>query len=220
MKLNFAYPATGAQKTIEVDDDKKLSHVYDKRIAQEVVLDFLGGEFTGYVAKITGGHDKQGFAMRQGVLAASRVSLLLPIGLGNRRGRKGERARKAVRGCIVAHDVAVLHLVIVKKGPSEISGLTDRVVPRRLGPKRASNIRKLFLLSKGDDVRKYVVKRTINKDGKTRPKIKAPKIQRLVTPQRLQHKRQIIAAKKQRHVRAAESAKAYADMLSNRKVQA
>lgn len=44
--------------------------------------------------------------------------------------------------------------------------MTDHTVPRRLGPKRASRIRKLFNLSKEDDVRQYVVRRPLNKEGK------------------------------------------------------
>ncbi len=35
-------------------------------------------------------------------------------------------------------------------------GLTDEEKPRLRGPKRASKIRKLFNLTKDDDVRKYV----------------------------------------------------------------
>merc|ERR1712183_1264253 len=77
-------------------------------------------------------------------------------------------------------------LVIVKKGAEDIPGLTDESKPRRLGPKRASNIRKLFNLEKKDDVRKFVVRR-VCKEGKK--KTKAPKIQRLVTPSMLQRKR-------------------------------
>ena len=51
-------------------------------------------------------------------------------------------------------------------GEQEIPGLTDTTVPRRLGPKRASKIRKLFNLTKEDDVRQYVVRRPItSKDG-------------------------------------------------------
>lgn len=53
----------------------------------------------------------------------------------------------------------------------EIPGLTDGNVPRRLGPKRASKIRKLFNLSKEDDVRRYVVKRLLPaKEGKENAK--------------------------------------------------
>lgn len=49
----------------------------------------------------------------------------------------------------------------------EIPGLTDTSVPSRKGPKRASNIRKLFNLAKDDDVRRYVIKRPLPvKEGK------------------------------------------------------
>ncbi|RRT44013.1 hypothetical protein B296_00028219 [Ensete ventricosum] len=53
-------------------------------------------------------------------------------------------------------DLSVLNLVIVKKGENDLPGLTDIEKPRMRGPKRASKIRKLFNLSKEDDVRKYV----------------------------------------------------------------
>ena len=53
---------------------------YDKRLAQEVVGDHLGDEFKGYVFKIMGGCDKQGFPMKQGVLTQGRVRLLMHRG--------------------------------------------------------------------------------------------------------------------------------------------
>ncbi|MBO8666473.1 hypothetical protein INO76_15705, partial [Staphylococcus aureus] len=86
--------------------------------------------------------------------------------------------RKSVRGCIVDSNLSVLSLVVVKKGEKDIAGLTDTNVPRRLGPKRANKIRKLFNLQKEDDVRKYVIKRPLPlKEGKTKQHFKAPKIQ-------------------------------------------
>ena len=57
--------------------------------------------------------------------------------------------------------LSVLNLVIVKKGEKDIPGLTDSTVLYRLGPKRASRIRKLFNLSKEDDVRQYVVQKPL-----------------------------------------------------------
>ncbi|KAH6568990.1 hypothetical protein BASA60_008402 [Batrachochytrium salamandrivorans] len=160
MKINIAYPATGAQKMIEVDDERKLRIFYDKRMATEVKGDGLGDEFKGYVFKITGGNDKQGFPMKQGVLLPHRVRLLLSDGHSCYRSRRtGERKRKSVRGCIVGADISALSLVVMKQGEQDIPGLTDLAVPKRLGPKRASNIRKMFNLAKEDDVRKYVIRR-------------------------------------------------------------
>jgi len=51
--------------------------------------------------------------------------------------------------------------VLTFAGEQEIPGLTDTTIPRRLGPKRASKIRKLFNLKKEDDVRQYVVRRPL-----------------------------------------------------------
>ena len=44
MKLNFAY--LGSQKFIEIDDEKRLRCLYDKRISQEVPGEDLGEEFS------------------------------------------------------------------------------------------------------------------------------------------------------------------------------
>eukprot|EP00440_Ansanella_granifera_P017140 gb/GFBE01018618.1/.p1 GENE.gb/GFBE01018618.1/~~gb/GFBE01018618.1/.p1 ORF type:complete len:194 (+),score=81.67 gb/GFBE01018618.1/:1-582(+) len=152
-------------------------------------------EFKGYVFRIGGGNDKQGFPMKQGILSNQRVRLLFKKGMScYRERRSGCRKRKSVRGCIVGPDLAVLSLVLVKKGAEEIPGLTDDNKPRRLGPKRASNIRKLFGLEKKDDVRQFVVRREV-KEGK---KSKAPKIQRLITPQLLQRKRYFKAQTRKR----------------------
>ncbi len=85
--------------------------------------------------------------------------------------------------------------------------------------KRASRIRKLFNLSKEDDVRQYVVRKPLNKEGK-KPRTKAPKIQRLVTPRVLQHKRRRIALKKQRTQKNKEEAADYAKLLAKRMKEA
>jgi small subunit ribosomal protein S6e len=217
MKLNIAYPATGCQKVFDFEDEKKVRIFYDKRLSQEVDGTSLGDEWKGYIFRISGGNDKQGFPMKQGVLTNQRVRLLLAKGHSCYRPRRtGERKRKSVRGCIVDANLSVLSLVIVKKGEQDIPGLTDTTVPRRLGPKRASKIRKLFNLSKEDDVRQYVLRRPLKtKEGK-KPRMRAPKIQRLVTPLVLQRKRHRQALKRRRSVKAREDAAEYAKLLAQR----
>lgn len=63
--------------------------------------------------------------------------------------------------------ILLIELILSSSGEKDIPGLTDTTVPRRLGPKRASKIRKLFNLAKEDDVRQYVVRRPLNKEGET-----------------------------------------------------
>lgn len=216
MKINIAVPSTGLQKVIEIEDERILQNLYDRRMSQEVDGSIFGEEFEGYIFRISGGNDKQGFPMRQGVLTNTRVRLLCKKGDKTYRSRRaGERKRKSVRGCIVGHDIAVLNLVVTKIGPKEVPGLTDDHIPRRLGPKRANNIRKLFNLSKDDDVRKFVIARTFtNKKGRTVRK--APRIQRLVTPLTLQRKRARKMAKLNSVLRNKEEAAAYKKVVAQR----
>jgi small subunit ribosomal protein S6e len=216
MKLNVSYPATGCQKVFEIDDEQKLKVFYEKRMAQELPADHLGPEWAGYVVRVTGGNDKQGFPMKQGILVHGRVRLLLSKGHScYNAGRKGERKRKSVRGCIVNHDLSILNLAIVKKGEGEIEGLTDKQIPRRLGPKRANNIRKLFALEKSDPVTQYVIRRTIEKEGK-KTKSVAPKVQRLITPVTLQRKRRRMADKRARAESAQKAEAEYRKLLAQR----
>lgn len=187
-------------------------------MSQEVEADILGDEWKGYVLKITGGNDKQGFPMMQGVLLNHRVRLLLGAAHKCFRARRsGERKRKSIRGCIVGPDLSVISLIIVKTGEEQIPGLTDITVPRRLGPKRANNIRKLFNLSKEDDVRQYVIRREIpsKKEGQ-KPRSKAPKIQRLITPVRIERKRVMLVKKMAKLQASKEAAAEYAQLLASR----
>jgi len=204
------------QKVVEIDDERRLQSLYDRRMAQEIDGSLLGEEFDGCILRISGGNDKQGFPMRQGVLTNTRVRLLCQKGhKGYRQRRAGERKRKSVRGCVVGHDIAVLNLVVTQLGDKAIPGLTDETVPRRLGPKRASNLRKLFNLTKEDDVRKFVIARTFtNKKGVT--VTKRPKIQRLVTPLMLQRKRARKSAQMNSVLRSKEEAAAYQKVVAQR----
>lgn len=85
-----------------------------------------------------------------------------------------------------------------RAGEAELPGLTDEEKPRQRGPKRATKIRKLFSLGKEDDVRKYVSTYATTKEKDGKKHVRCPKIQRLITPARLQRKRAEIGVKRKR----------------------
>jgi len=213
MKYHIANPTTGQQIVREVDDDKINRHFHDRRMGSDVDGKVLGDEFEGYTLRITGGNDKQGFSMKQGILVNGRVRILLRQRIQSYRPRRaGERKRKSVRGCITGPDLCVLALKVLEKGPGEVAGLTDDQKPRRLGPKRAGKIRKAFALRKQDDVTKYVVRREIKKGDKTF--YKAPKVQRIITDKRLRRKTDNKKGKLAAWKATREAHQAYEKLLS------
>jgi small subunit ribosomal protein S6e len=230
MKLLIAAPTTGAVKTLEIEDDiLRKANLSDYRMGNEIDGQIFGEAFTGYRFRISGGQDKEGFPMKQGVMTAARVRLLLvpgTLGFQKWRARTGERKRRSVRGCILGNDLAAINLVVVKKGPKDIEGLTDVSLPRRLGPKRANKIRKLFGLT-NQAVTKYVVRRKVPEKDRSekgtkniRSYGKAPKIQRLIVPAILRRRAAKLEDKKARLQASSEERKNYISLiLANRRDQ-
>jgi len=222
VKLNIAYPPFGSNQLIEIDDEKKWRVFLDKRLSEEVPADTLGDEFKGYVFKITGGYDKEGFSMMQGVMSNHRTRLLLDGRTGQYTPkRNGCRKRKSVRGCIIGTDMSCINVIITKRGPTDLPKLTDKESdrPSVRGPKRANNIRKAWGLTKKDDVRQYVVKRVVpGKDGK-KDKVKSPKIQRLITPVVKARRRRILKEKRVQKEKSRKEAADYANLLKSLRAQ-
>ena len=82
---------------------------------------------------------------------------------------------------------------------------------------RATKIRRFFNLTKEDDVRKFVVRREVvpKKEG-AKPYTKAPSIQRLVTPLRLQRRRHLQSLKKRKTAQVQEQAAEFKVLLAKR----
>lgn len=223
MKLIIADPSTGGVKSVEIEDDfLRKANLGDYRMGQEIDGHTFGEAFSGYKFRISGGQDKDGFPMKQGVMTASRVRLLLKpgtTGFQMWRARTGERKRRSVRGCILGMDLSAIDLVVAKKGDKEIEGLTDVSHPLRLGPKRANKIRKLFGLTT-QQVTKYVVRRKVpekDRSEKGTPNIrsyaKAPKIQRLIVPSIIRRRKAKLQVKKERLAASAEDRKNYISLI-------
>ena len=219
---------------VELQNEEKLAQIIDKKIGDEIDGSIISDVFDGYKFKITGGFDKDGFAMKNGILAQGKKKVMLTKGCSLFRYRKGFhrsgiRIRRLVRGCIISNDIKNLHLKIIKKGAKPIEGLTEEkdAQPKRLGPKRATRILKEFGLigtyaekKKDKEQRKnlrfmitnFAPKREVKtKNGKTY--IKRPKVQRLITPDRLRRKRLLKAFHKERREKAERDKKAYQELV-------
>jgi small subunit ribosomal protein S6e len=209
MRLTLAYPDNGTQICVDIDDPQALAALYEKRLGQDIDGKVLGEQFAGFVFRIGGGFDKQGFPMKQGVMTPRRVRLLLKAGTSCYRPRcDGERKRKTVRGCIISSEISALHLIVLQKGSEEIKGLTDVNVPRRFGPKRANKLRAAFGADKTVDAAKLVIRREV-KPGK----FTVPKVQRLITPKRIAHKAKLVKEREERKQRSQQRAEAYRALL-------
>jgi len=219
---------------VELQNEDKLAEIIDKKIGDEIDGSIISDVFDGYKFKITGGFDKDGFAMKNGILAQGKKKVLLTKGCSLFRFRKGYhrtgiRVRRLVRGCIISNDIKNVHLKIIKKGAKPIAGLTEEkdAQPKRLGPKRATRILKQFGLTavynekkKNKEERKnlrfmitkFAPKRTVKtKNGKEY--VKSAKVQRLITPDRLRRKRLLKKFHKERREKAEKDKQAYLDLL-------
>ncbi len=217
---------------MELQNDEKMNDLIERKIGNEIDGSIISDLFKGYLFKITGGFDKDGFAMKNGILTTGRKRIMLKKGSSMFRFRKGfhragVRKRKLVRGCMVSPDIKILNLKVTKIGPNAIPGLTEDPLPKRLGPKRANNILKEFGLYESynkkkdstDDKRglqsmitSFANKRSVTtKNGKTY--VKRPKVQRLITPERLRRKRVIKQIKQERRETTVTLKKQYADTV-------
>ncbi len=115
-------PKTGKSYQVEVDPSK-MGGIMNNRIGDEVDGGFIG--LPGYVLKLTGGTDKQGFPMRRGVHRTGRVSLLLRGGPGFPGGKEGIRRRRSVAGEIVTDDIEQLNFVVTEEGKSPLEEILE-----------------------------------------------------------------------------------------------
>ena len=95
-----------------------------KKIGDEVDGMFLG--LPGYKVKITGGSDKDGFAMRPEIGDASRKRLLVSDSVGFRpKDYPGKRAKVTLRGGEVSPDIVQINTKVTTPGPKPIAELVE-----------------------------------------------------------------------------------------------
>ena len=120
----FKFVISDKERSVQLEKDQKECPVLGRKIGDTLPGDFLGLE--GYEMKITGGHDKDGFAMRKDIegMAKRKVLLTKGVGFSARLKRKkilkdtikGLRKRKSLRGNTISLDVVQINCKITKSG--------------------------------------------------------------------------------------------------------
>jgi len=105
---------------LEVDDGKQLNGL---KIGEEFDGQIVG--LDGYTLKITGGSDKNGFAMKKDVDGPRRIKSLLTGGVGYKPKGDGVKRRKTVRGNTISEDIVLINTIVTKAGSKTISEILN-----------------------------------------------------------------------------------------------
>ena len=111
-KVVVSDPKTGKSYQVELKDDQA------KKLRNKKIGDVFEGallELPGYKLEITGGSDKGGFAMKEGVHSASPQKILMGNGVGFK-ADKGERSRRRVHGEIIGDMITQINTKVAEYG--------------------------------------------------------------------------------------------------------
>ena len=105
---------------VEVDETKAFNGLV---IGDEFDGGLVG--LDGYTLKITGGSDKNGFAMKKDVDGPRRIKSLLTGGVGYKPKGDGVKRRKTVRGNTISEDIVLINTIVTKAGSKSISDILN-----------------------------------------------------------------------------------------------
>lgn len=88
--------------------DEQATALIGMQVGSEVDGSLIGYDGEKFI--ITGGSDKDGFPMRRDLPGPGRKKLYIAESTGFRAKRKGERARKTVRGNTISDDIAQINM--------------------------------------------------------------------------------------------------------------
>jgi len=123
-KFQFVISDPETRRAYKVEIDQSKTPIIGKKIGDEIDASFLGLE--GYVIKITGGTDKDGFPMHPSVPGMGRKKVLLSGPPCFHPRKKGERRRKTVRGNVIGEDIVQINCKIIKKGAKPIEEILGK----------------------------------------------------------------------------------------------
>ena len=133
-KFVVSDPETRKSYQLEVDQSKAAGLI-GKKIGEEFSGDLIG--LPGYMLKITGGTDKNGFPMHPSVEGSVKKRVLLSGPPCFHPTKKGEKRRKTVRGNTISTDIVQINVKITKKGEKPI----EELVPLKQGQKGGEEVK-------------------------------------------------------------------------------
>ncbi|MCX8190603.1 MAG: 30S ribosomal protein S6e [Candidatus Aenigmarchaeota archaeon] len=131
-KIVVSDPENRKAYQIEVEKSKAMFLV-GKKIGEEIDATLLG--LSGYVLKITGGTDKDGFPMHPNVEGMVKKKILLEGPPCFHPEKKGQRKKKTVRGNVISEDIVQINCKVVKKGEKPLEELVPKKEKKEEGKK-------------------------------------------------------------------------------------
>ena len=122
-KLVVSDPESRKAYQLEVDQNNA-AFLIGKKIGEEVDLSPIG--LIGYIVRITGGTDKDGFPMHPSIYGTVKKKVLLSGPPGFHPERKGQRKKKTIRGNTISPEIVQINCKVVKRGEKPLEELIPK----------------------------------------------------------------------------------------------
>jgi small subunit ribosomal protein S6e len=111
-KVVVSDPKTGKSYQVAVKDEQA-KRIKGKKIGEQVEGSAVG--LAGYKLEITGGSDKSGFPMKDGLHTANATHIMMGRGVGYKT-EPGHRARRRVHGEVVGDGIVQVNMKVLEYG--------------------------------------------------------------------------------------------------------
>ncbi|MFH1055917.1 MAG: 30S ribosomal protein S6e [Candidatus Altiarchaeota archaeon] len=118
-KVVVSDPKTGKSYQVDVKEEQA-KKIRGKKIGES----FEGtiANLPGYKLEITGGSDKSGFPMKEGLHSSKAMRILIGKGVGFK-AEKGHRARRRLHGEVVGDQIVQVNTKVVEHGAKSIESI-------------------------------------------------------------------------------------------------
>ena len=134
-KVVVSDPKSGKSYQLDVKDEQA-KRIKGRKIGEAVEGGAVG--LPGYKLEVTGGSDRGGFPMKEGVHLAGAVKILMGDGVGYH-AEKGHRARRRVHGEEVGDQIVQVNTKVTEYGSKSLDELLGKPAEAKDAEKRVSD---------------------------------------------------------------------------------